>query len=44
MIYEMPIDLYKDWKDLTYSKLLFQNIVEELKKANQQGKENGENE
>lgn len=40
MIYEMPIDLYKDWKDLTYSKLLFQNIVEELKKI--KPKEQGE--
>ena len=32
MVYELPIDLYKDWKDLTYTKELFENIVKELKK------------
>ena len=34
MVYELPIDLYKDWKDLTYTKELFENIVKELKKKN----------
>lgn len=29
--YELPIDLYKDWKDLIYTKELFENIVKELK-------------
>lgn len=33
MTYELPIDLYKDWKDLAYTKELFENIVSELKKA-----------
>ena len=36
MIYELPIDLYEDWKNITYTKELFTNIVEELKKANQE--------
>lgn len=31
MVYELPIDLYKDWKDLAYTKELFENIVKELK-------------
>ena len=31
MVYELPIDLYKDWKDLIYTKELFENIVKELK-------------
>ena len=31
MIYELPIDLYEDWKDITYTKELFENIVNELK-------------
>ena len=31
MIYELPFDLYEDWKALTYTKELFENIVKELK-------------
>lgn len=31
MVYVLPIDLYKDWKDLAYTKELFENIVKELK-------------
>ena len=31
MVYVLPIDLYKDWKDLTYTKELFENFVKELK-------------
>ena len=31
MVYKLPIDLYQDWKDLMYTKELFENIVEELK-------------
>lgn len=31
MTYELPLDLYQDWKDLTYTKELFENIVKELK-------------
>lgn len=33
MTYELPIDLYKDWKDLAYAKELFENIVKELKES-----------
>ena len=33
MIYELPIDLYKEWKDLAYTKELFENIVKELKES-----------
>lgn len=32
MVYELPIDLYKDWKDLIYTKELVENIVKELKR------------
>lgn len=31
MVYELPIDLYKDWKDLMYTKELFESVVKELK-------------
>ena len=31
MVYELPMDLYKDWKDLMYTKELFEGIVKELK-------------
>lgn len=31
MDYVIPFDLYKDWKDLMYTKELFENIVKELK-------------
>ena len=31
MVYELQMDLYKDWKDLIYTKELFENIVKELK-------------
>lgn len=31
MVYVLPVDLYKDWKDLIYTKELFDNIVKELK-------------
>jgi hypothetical protein len=32
MEYEVPFDLYEDWKELMYKKVLYLNIVEELKK------------
>ena len=32
MVYEVPLDLYADWKELMYKKILYLNIVEELKK------------
>ena len=31
MIYELPIDLYQDWKDIIYTKEVFESIVKELK-------------
>jgi hypothetical protein len=31
MVYVLPFDLYKDWKDLAYTNELFENIVKELK-------------
>ena len=31
MVYELPIDLYKDWNDIAYTKELFENIVKEHK-------------
>ena len=37
MVYELPFDLYKDWKDLTYTKELFENIVKELKEQRMNG-------
>jgi hypothetical protein len=33
MTHNLPIALYKDWKDLYYTKDLFNNIVNELKKG-----------
>lgn len=37
MIYiELP-DLYADWKDLAYTKELFENIVKELKETKEKG-------
>lgn len=39
MVYEVPLDLYKDWKELMYKKVLYLNIVEELKKKYTEGKE-----
>ena len=40
MVYVLPIDLYEDWKDLYYTKELFENIVKELKEqTNEQIKE-----
>lgn len=38
-IYEMPIDLYKDWKDLALAKELSENIVKALKEAKMKGGE-----
>lgn len=37
MNYKVPIDLYKDWKDITYTKEVFENIVKELKGARKGG-------
>jgi hypothetical protein len=37
MVYEVPLDLYKDWKELMYKKVLYLNIVEELKKRMNKG-------
>ena len=31
MVYELPFDLHKDWKDITYTKELFEAIAKELK-------------
>lgn len=38
MIYVLPFDLYKDWKDLTLTNELYKNIVKELKEARDKGK------
>ena len=37
MIYKLPIDLYQDWNDITYTKELFENIVKELKNQKKGG-------
>ena len=37
MAYEVPLDLYEDWKELMYKKVLYLNIVEELKKRMNKG-------
>lgn len=37
MTYEVPLDLYEDWKELMYKKVLYLNIVEELKKRMNKG-------
>ena len=35
-VYVLPVDLYKDWKDLMYTKELFENIVKDLKELREQ--------
>lgn len=37
MKYNLPWELYNDWMELTYSKELLKNIVEELKEQMVQG-------
>lgn len=37
MVYEMPIDLYGDWKDLYFAKELSKNIVQALKDHRKKG-------
>lgn len=39
MVYELPFDLYKDWKDLMFTKELSENIVKELKEHMKEGAE-----
>mgnify|MGYP003291069896 CR=1 FL=1 len=34
-------DLYEDWKELTYTKELFENIVKELKELKEQKEREG---
>lgn len=40
MIYVLPFDLYKDWKELMYAKEVAEYIVKELKEQMKEGAKN----
>ena len=37
MTYNLPFDLYEDWKELMFAKELSENIVKELKEQKKGG-------
>lgn len=39
MTYNLPFDLYEDWKELMFAKELSENIVKELKEQKKGGAE-----